>query len=62
MFIHGSADEFIYPKNSEDMQRRTKGYSEIHMIEGAGHAMSILTDPDTYKEYVRDFLYTVRNM
>lgn len=59
LFIHGSADTFIYPKNSEDMQKRTKGYSEFHMIDGAEHAMSVITDPDTYKEYVRDFLYNV---
>ena len=56
LFIHGSDDTFILPKNSRDMSERTPGYSEVHLIEGAGHAASILTAPDDYIKYVRDFL------
>ena len=56
LFIHGADDHFILPKNSEDMANRTKGYSEIHLIPGAGHAESILTAPEQYKEYVKAFL------
>ncbi len=59
LFIHGEQDSFILPKNSEDMSRRTKGYTEYHVIPGAGHAESVLTDPDTYKTYVRDFLSNI---
>lgn len=56
LFIHGADDNFILPKNSEDMAARTKGKSEIHFIEGAGHAESVIIDPENYKAYVKDFL------
>jgi fermentation-respiration switch protein FrsA (DUF1100 family) len=56
LFIHGSDDTFIVPDNSRTMSERTAGYSEVHLIEGAGHAASILTAPDDYIKYVRDFL------
>ena len=56
LFIHGAADQFILPEHSEKMQKATSGYSELHLIPGAGHAMSILTDPEAYRELVRDFL------
>lgn len=56
LFIHGSDDSFILPENSENMRDRTNGYSELHLIEGAGHAESILVSPDIYKEYVSAYL------
>ena len=56
LFIHGADDTFILPKNSEDMAKRTKGYSEIHIIEGAGHAESMLNKPDEYEKTVAAFL------
>ena len=56
LFIHGAEDSFITPKNSEDMQKRTKGMSELHIIKGAAHAESILTSPEEYKGYVKAFL------
>lgn len=56
LFLHGADDTFILPKNSEDMAKRTKGKSELHMIQGAGHAESILTSPDEYAAYVAAFL------
>ena len=59
LFIHGSDDTLILPRNSEDMAQRTKGYSEVCIIEGAGHAVSIFTDPETYKDRVSSFIGTV---
>lgn len=59
LFIHGADDAFILPKNSEDMAKRTKGYKELHIIDGAGHAESILNKPDEYAEIVTDFLNKV---
>ncbi|MCR5542379.1 MAG: alpha/beta hydrolase [Ruminococcus sp.] len=56
LFIHGAEDSFILPKNSENMAARTKGRSEVHFIEGAGHAESVIIDPENYKTYVKDFL------
>lgn len=56
LFLHGAEDDFILPKNSEDMASRTKGYQEFYQIPGAGHAESILTEPELYQEYVTAFL------
>ncbi len=56
LFIHGEDDTFIPPENSERMSKATKGYTELHLIPGAVHAKSILTEPDQYREYVTDFL------
>ena len=60
LFIHGSDDTFILPKNSEDMAKRTKGYSELHFIDGAGHAESILVKPEEYQKIVTAFLEKIR--
>jgi len=56
LFIHGDSDTFILPKNSSDMAKRTKGYHEIYYIKGAGHAMSVIKDPENYRKYVSGFL------
>lgn len=59
LFIHGDKDDFIIPAHSQKMQQATKGYSEIHLIPGATHAASILTAPEDYKRYVREFLQKI---
>ena len=59
LFIHGAEDDFILPKNSEDMKKATAGYAEIYMIPGAGHAESIIVGPDAYREHVGHFLEKV---
>ena len=59
LFIHGAEDDFILPKNSEDMKKATAGYAEIYMIPGAGHAESIIAGPDAYREHVGNFLEKV---
>ncbi len=56
LFLHGEDDTFILPKNSMDMADRTKGKHELHLIPKAGHAESILVDPELYKQYVTAFL------
>ncbi|MBR6485600.1 MAG: alpha/beta hydrolase [Lachnospiraceae bacterium] len=56
LFIHGAEDTYILPSHSERMSRETKGYSEVHLIPGAAHAESILTDPESYRKYVEEFL------
>ncbi len=59
LFLHGGKDTFILPSHSEAMQRAAKGYSELHLIPEAGHALSILTDPESYREYVESFLQKI---
>lgn len=56
LFIHGAEDTFILPEHSERMKAATKGYAELHLIPGAGHAMSVLTDSKKYQAIVRGFL------
>ena len=56
LFIHGAKDTFILPEHSENMKKETKGYAELHLMKGAAHAMSVIADPDTYREYVAAFL------
>ena len=56
LFIHGAEDDFILPKNSEDMKNATAGYAEFYTIPGAGHAESVLTDTEAYRGYVKEFL------
>ena len=59
MFIHGENDGFIPPVHSVNMQKETAGYSEINVIKGAGHAASVLTEPDEYKKILEVFLEKV---
>ena len=56
LFIHGADDHVIPPEHSERMKKATKGYAEMHLVPGADHAMSVLTDPKAYREYVASFL------
>ena len=56
LFIHGADDHAIPPEHSERMKETTKGYAEFHLIPGAAHAASILTDPKAYREFVANFL------
>lgn len=56
LFIHGAEDDFIPPAHSERMRAATRGYSELHLIPGAGHAASVLTAPDDYRALLEAFL------
>lgn len=56
LFIHGADDSFIVPQNSQDLYERTSGPRQLHLVEGAGHAESIFTDPEGYQAYVAAFL------
>ncbi len=56
LFIHGAEDNFITPDNSERMKKATAGYAELQLIPGAGHANSVLVQPELYAETVRAFL------
>ena len=58
-FIHGAADDFILPEHSDRMNKACSGYSELHFIEGAGHAMSLDTARKEYYNIVKGFLSKV---
>ena len=59
LFLHGAADSFILPENSKRMYERTKGYRELHYLEGAEHAVSAIKQPEAYARHVREFLTAI---
>lgn len=55
-FIHGKNDDFISCRNSEQMNEKTSGYSELHLIDNAGHAESRrVLGVQEYTKIVEDF-------
>lgn len=56
LFIHGLDDDFIPSSMSEDMYNIKPENKEIFLVPGAGHAKSVTTDPEGYKEALNDFL------
>lgn len=59
LFVHGLADDWIDVENSEDMYAVASQYtySEIWLVEGAGHARSReIAGEQAYKEHVESFL------
>ena len=59
-FIHGAADSFIKPDNSQRMHEAQKGYSEIHLIPGADHAQSReIAGEEAYRDIVVGFLENI---
>ena len=56
LFIHGENDSFILPRNSIDMYERTGGVKKLQIISEAGHAQSVLVNPEEYRETVEEFL------
>ena len=58
-FIHGKDDNFVHCRHSEKMYETTKGYKEIHIFEGADHAVCIEKDVDRYAKILKNFLEKV---
>lgn len=59
-FIHGANDNYIPCSHSEIMFKQVKNpLSELHLIPGADHAMSIATDAKEYEKIVTDFVKKV---
>ena len=59
-FIHGKADDYIYPHHSEDMFKMCNNpLSELHLVDNARHACSHMTDPDCYYQIVKSFVEKV---
>ena len=56
LFFHGTADELIVPSHSEKMAKETAGPSELHLIKGAPHAISVIHAPTEYRECLETFL------
>lgn len=55
-FFHGDSDSLIPCEHAKEMHEANKGYSELYIIPGAEHAMSVVTDEAFYRERVKEFL------
>ena len=58
-FFHGEDDDFIPCEHAKEMHEANKGYSELHLVPGAGHAMCVITDEKAYAQNVKAFLETI---
>jgi len=59
LFMHGEKDDLVSPEHSIRMHEANKGYSELHLFPGSGHAMSWADQPDEYEAIEEAFLKTV---
>ena len=59
-FIHGEADTFILPENSQVNKAATAGYSELHLVPNAAHAQSreVLGEAE-YRSIISNFLKNI---
>jgi len=58
-FMHGKEDELIPCEHSVRMSKATKGYSELHLFEGAWHTASWPKNQDEYEAIEKEFLEAV---
>jgi alpha-beta hydrolase superfamily lysophospholipase len=56
LILHGAEDDFILPSQSKKIKSVKQGYVELHYIKGANHAVSIMTEPEVYRGYLKNFL------
>ena len=59
--IHGDADTFILPQNSDELAQATSGYREVHKVKGAEHARSrYVLGEEAYTKIVENFLENLK--
>ncbi|MBO5178988.1 MAG: alpha/beta hydrolase [Clostridia bacterium] len=57
LFIHGTEDKFVPCEMGVQMYEAcTSEHKDLLLVEGAGHAMSYLTDTVKYEKYLDEFL------
>lgn len=56
LFIHGGADAFVPTRMVYEAYAATKGEKRLLIVEGAGHALSVVRDPERYYGSIRKFL------
>ncbi len=57
LFIHGTEDKFVPCRMSEALYDACAApVKELHLVEGAGHIMSVFIDPQAYEDMVFGFL------
>lgn len=55
LFIHGKADSFVSCEMTVENYEACRAPKTLLLVEGAGHCMSFLVDPEAYTSAVRDF-------
>ncbi len=58
-FIQGDSDCVVPLNETFVLKNATKGFTEMHIFEGADHTRNILADADRYERIVKNFLYRV---
>lgn len=59
-FMHGDSDKLINCKHSEMLYKASNNpLSEIHLFEGADHAMSMASSVTSYEKIVKDFVQKI---
>lgn len=57
MFIHGKDDDYVPVENALKLAGKIPDYRKsVYIVEGAGHALSYVTNPMRYENKVREFL------
>lgn len=56
LFIHGDQDAFVPTEMVHRLYEQCKSEKELHIVPGAGHGLAYLTDPQGYRQAVRNFL------
>ena len=60
LFIHGTKDDFVYPRNATLLYSNTNGPKQLEMFEGANHCGAVTTDKDRYYKVIEDFINNKR--
>ncbi len=55
LFVHGDADDFVPWRMSFENYYACQAPKDILIVNGAGHGLSFLVNPDAYKKKVLDF-------
>lgn len=55
LFVHGDADDFVPWRMSLENYYACQAPKDLLVVNGAGHAMSFLVNPEAYKKKVLDF-------
>ncbi len=55
LFIHGNADQVLYPKNTRLLYQNKPGKKRLWTPEGVGHVAGFEEKPGEYEEKVVDF-------
>ena len=56
LMVHGTGDDFVPCSMTEEGYAVCSGQKQILLVEGAGHGLSFLREPERYKELVVKFL------